>query len=319
MTGAGSAWPRPIRYVHEAAVYDSDDELVRLVTAHLGAGIAAGAPSFAALSEPHVELVRDAFDGSGVMFLPELGRDDRPAQVVKRLRSTLLGAATDLAEPMRVVQTIPHPGLGAPWDGWCRFEAAINDLLAELPAWEICLYDRRLTPDRVLDDVERTHPRLAANGGHHHNDRYEEPRAFVLGLEPLHDPLEDDVPLVELVDPTPAAGRAAVRSAAAATGLRSDDVEHLVVATSEAITNALLHGQRPLTVKLWANPTRMFVTVHDRGSGPSDPYVGLVPRAAEPGEGGLGLWLVEQLLPVTYDRRDGFTIRLAAGELAPFA
>jgi hypothetical protein len=34
--------------------------------------------------------------------------------------SLLGGLAADGAERIRVVTTVPHPGIGAPWDGWCR-------------------------------------------------------------------------------------------------------------------------------------------------------------------------------------------------------
>jgi hypothetical protein len=34
-----------------------------------------------------------------------------------------------------------------------RYEAALNDLLGDLPMWSLCLYDRRITPATVLADV----------------------------------------------------------------------------------------------------------------------------------------------------------------------
>jgi hypothetical protein len=62
--------------------------------------------------------------------MPALHPDERPPTVIRRLTS-LLGALTaEGFEQIRVVLTVPHPGLGAPWDGWCRYEAAVNDLLA---------------------------------------------------------------------------------------------------------------------------------------------------------------------------------------------
>jgi hypothetical protein len=57
---------------------------------------------------------------------------------------------------IRVASEVPHPGGGAPWEGWARYEAAVNRAYAEFPLWGLCAYDTRITPGRVLDDVART-------------------------------------------------------------------------------------------------------------------------------------------------------------------
>ena len=117
---------------------------------------------------------------------------------------------------------------------------------------------------------------------------------------------------------TPAASRHAVQDAARRTLVDPDDVEALILATSEAVTNAMVHGQRPVTVRAWTAMERMVVTVHDQGNGPHDPYVGLVPRPSSlDGGGGFGLWLAHQMLPVAYSRDIGFTVRLTAGAPLP--
>jgi anti-sigma regulatory factor (Ser/Thr protein kinase) len=240
--------------------------------------------------------------------------------VLERLRALLSDLVAGGAGQVRVVSTMPHPGLGAPWDGWCRYEAAINDLFGDIPVWGLCLYDRRITPLPVLDDVERTHPRLASAGRHLPNDRYQDPSTFLRNMPmPPPDPLEAEPPAVELVDAPPSASRHAVRDAARGTRLAEDDVDGLVVATSEAVTNAIEHGRPPITVRVWAAPERMVVTVTDRGEGPGDPYAGLVPQTrAREGRGGYGLWLINQLTNAAHRRDgDGFTIQLVAGDALP--
>jgi len=183
----------------------------------------------------------------------------------------------------------------------------------------MCLYDGRITPRDVLSDVHRTHPRIADNGSHLPNDRYQDPRSFILSLAPPPDPLQAHPPTVELADPTPALGRSAVQDTARHTRLSKEQVGRLVLATSEAITNAVTHGRPPVTMRVWAAPDRMVVTVSDTGSGPHDPYVGLVPSPSTfGGGGGFGLWIAHQLLPVAFSRkREGFTIRLLAGRPLP--
>ena len=55
------------------------------------------------------------------------------------------------------------------------------------------------------------------------------------------------------------------------------ELDNLVFATHEAVTNALLHGRPPTVLRLWAQPDRVTVTVTDTGPGPADPLVGLLP------------------------------------------
>jgi anti-sigma regulatory factor (Ser/Thr protein kinase) len=255
-----------------------------------------------------------------VTFLSDLAAHERPAGVIKNFRSLLGDLVRCGAEQVRVVHAVPHPGLGVPWDGWCRYEAAVNDLLGDIPMWGLCLYDRRITPRAVLADVERTHPHLNIAGRHLPNDRYLDPETFLRNMpQPPLDPLESEPPAVELVDPRPGASRHAVRALARHTRLTTDDVERLVVATSEAVTNAMQYGRPPVRVRMWAAPARMVVAVSDRGDGPRDPYAGLVPRpGAQQGSGGFGLWLMNQLATATYTRdADGFTVHLTAGDVLP--
>jgi len=256
-----------------------------------------------------------------VTFLPASSpRQERPPATIKLLRSLLGDLVAAGAEQVRVATTTPHPGLGAPWDGWCRYEAAVNDLFGDLPMRSLCLYDRRITPVRVLADVERTHTYLAAGGRHVRNDRYQDPTTFLRSMpEPPMDPLEAEPPAVELADATPAASRQAVRDVARDTRLTGDDVEDLVLATSEAVSNAVEHGRPPVRVRVWAAPERMVVAVSDRGDGPRDLYAGLVPSpSALQGGGGFGLWLMSQLAFATYTRdADGFTVPLTSGYLLP--
>jgi len=51
--------------------------------------------------------------------------------------------------------------------------------------------------------------------------------------------------------------------------------------------------------------------VTDTGTGPVDPFVGLLPRTGSSG-GGLGLWISHQLVDITHRRHpSGYTIRIS--------
>ena len=148
------------------------------------------------------------------------------------------------------------------------------------------------------------------------------------------DPVETaSPPMIDLISSTPAAARDAVHTAGMppfdtvapgpiapgtlqleapqpatppceAPQVDAAEVENLVFAVSEAVTNALIHGRPPVRFRLWTAPDRIVATVTDRGDGPADPFAGLLPFT-DTCSAGLGLWLTDQLCShVTFDTTD---------------
>ena len=67
-------------YLHEAVLYDSDEEFLSVVVPFLQEGVAAGEPCLVALGASTTSLVREAVgDTTGLTFLDD--RYDRPASV----------------------------------------------------------------------------------------------------------------------------------------------------------------------------------------------------------------------------------------------
>ncbi|HEX2774623.1 MAG TPA: ATP-binding protein, partial [Micromonosporaceae bacterium] len=180
-------------------------------------------------------------------------------------------------------------------------------------------YNTRITPAPVLQDVARTHPRVATPDGKHvPSPSYREPTAYLREDRPLVlDPIQRTPPAINLTDPSPAQARRAVYDADRG-HLPARDVEDLVVAVSETVGNALRHGRPPVLFHLWAGDDRIVVSVSDGGDGPKDPFAGLLP-ASNGSVGGLGLWITYQSCNhVTMNRGpDTFTLRLTAGN--PYA
>jgi len=144
--------------------------------------------------------------------------------------------------------------------------------------------------------------------------RYQDPAVFE-PLPPDPDPLERLVPALVLADPSAFQARQAVTSIGY--GRLADAIlPDLVIGVSEAVSNAWRHGRPPVMVRIWTASGRMLVRVHDTGPGPGSPLAGLAPAWAGPGLHGAGLWLIRMLgLDATLIRsRDGFTVRLAAGQ-----
>jgi anti-sigma regulatory factor (Ser/Thr protein kinase) len=299
-------------FFHEAALYSSDEELLDVTVPFLEGGIAAGEPTVAVLTPEHEKLFRSAMDLSKLTVVPAVDEYPRPAVALRRYRE-LIGSMVDGAEQVRVVGHVPHPGTGEPWDWWARYEALINKVFAGFPLWGLCSYDTRITPDAVLDDVHRTHPYLlTAERGHAVNGGFEEPHRFPASWRdaPRPEP-EPGAPFFELTGATAAEARQAVRMAAAQTDLDRARCEDFVMAVSEIVTNGSVHGCSPVRLRLWRTADRLVATVTDRGTGPADPFAGLI-ATEDSRTAGLGLWIAFQVCRhvALYRDDEGFVVRL---------
>lgn len=129
--------------------------------------------------------------------------------------------------------------------------------------------------------------------------------------EPL--PVERSPADVDLLDPDPHRARHAISAFLVDSPLDELKGQDLVGAVSEVVTNAQIHGRRPVRVQAWLAEDEVVVRVIDQGPGPDgDEDLGVRPVSRGPGEGGLGLWLAGQLCdelalgPTAY----GFAVRL---------
>jgi anti-sigma regulatory factor (Ser/Thr protein kinase) len=315
MRSSGAPDHRGLR--HEAALYNSEDELLSVAVPFLTGGAEAGEPTIAVFGEKNAELIHAALgDTVNISFLDATAHYSRPATTIKTYRKLLAQYVAEGAQQIRVTGEIPRAGTGLPWEWWARYEATANHAYEDFPLWVICAYDTRTTPARVLTDVTRTHPHLVtADGERVANDRFEDPAAF-LTRSPASgaDPLEATPPMINLPHPTPADARRAVRAASQASLLDHAEVADMVYAVNEAVTNAIHHGRPPVHLRIWPRLDHMVATVTDRGHGPPDPYAGLLPPTpASPA--GVGMWLIHQTCShVTLGTdHEGFTIRLTAG------
>ncbi len=305
-------------YDHAAVHYASDDELLAVGVPFLTGGIAAGEPTVVSLEPDRAELLRAALPAdSGTHFLATGELYARPAAAIRSYRELMAGFVAGGAAGIRIFGEIPRAAIDTSWDWWARYESAVNHAYDEFPLRSICAYDTRTTPRHVLDDVARTHPFVATPGGRRANDGYVDPLAFLAGPRPMVlYPIQRTPPLVELADPQPREARQAVL-AVNKTELPAAEIDDLVLAVSEIADNALRHGRPPVTLRIWADPACMVVTVHDAGDGPGDPFAGLLPAERE--VGGRGLWITHQVCSQVTLHRDptGFTARLTAGNPWP--
>ena len=299
---------------HEAGFYSSDAEFRALIVPFAEEGIAAGEPVIIGYDDRKSGLLRSWLtDPSAVEFIADNSLYATPARAIATYQRLFDFYLTMGAAQIRIAGDVPHPGNGRRFEGWDRYECAVNTVWQDFPVWGLCLYDTATAPAAVLDVVERTHPRIVSpSGGHRLSGRYQHSSVFQ-GLTVPPDPLERSAPVLELTVSSPAGARDALVQAG---GGRVPDAifTDLLIGTSEVVNNALQHGRPPTVIRVWAARDRIVVHVHDNGPGPADPLAGLVPAAA-PEVSGLGLWLVHQLdIDVALIHgADGFTVRLSAG------
>lgn len=93
----------------------------------------------------------------------------------------------------------------------------------------------------------------------------------------------------------PGAARVAVRDLFDSRPIDAERLQSLLLLVSEVVSNAVLHARAPtgstIALRVAVRPKLVRVEVLDRGSGANSP----TPRSPSRNEGGLGLFLVDQL------------------------
>ena len=303
------------RLRHEALIHGSEDEFLAAALPFLRDGLAAGEPTIVGLARPLERLVVEALGSAeGITFLDAEAHFAHPCTAMRLNGERFSAHAEGGAARVRLLGELPHGGGGDRWWRWSCYEAVLNHAYAGLPLWALCPYDRRTTPAHVLDDVERTHPHLVGPGGASRpSARYRDPATFLAGrCRGALDPLEGTAAAVDLIDPALHAARRAVAGLARARGLDRAGRDDLDRAVGEVVANAASHGRPPVRVRAWSAPDRIVVAVRDAGTGPADPFAGVLPAPESPGGAARGLAAVFASSDrVALSREpDGFTVRI---------
>ena len=88
-------------------------------------------------------------------------------------------------------------------------------------------------------------------------------------------------------------------------------VDDLVMATTEVLANAIVHGGGDIVIRVWQETGSFVCQVEDEGPGVADAFAGYHPPG-EAAEEGRGLWLARQLVDLLQivPGPDGTTVRL---------
>jgi len=304
-----------VGHFHEAGFYASDTEFRAFIVPFVEEGIAAGEPVVIGYDDRKAGLLQSWLtDPSAVTFIGDRSLYAKPARAIATYRRLFERHVAAGAAQIRIAGDVPHPGNGGRFDGWDRYEWAVNTVWQDFPVWGLCLYDTATAPQAVLEVVERTHPRIVSPSGQRRASEHYEDIPLFEDLRVKPDPLEESMPIVELVD-RPAGDARHALAQIGRSRVTDATLTELIIGISEAVSNALLHGRPPTTVRIWATPDRIVATVHDTGPGVTDPLAGLIPAAHSPSNPGLGLWALYQLdIDVALSHTDdGFTVRLRGG------
>ena len=307
--------PAASRLLHDALLFSSPDELAAATVPFVQEGLAAGDVVVVTASPATADVVRTAVDDDRVRVLPRdvaYGRRT-PAAVTAFRRLTDELAATG-ARRVRVLGETDFGRTEREQLEWQRYEAVLNDALADWPLWGLCLFDTTRLPETVLESVARTHPTVVAGRSRTPNPRFVDPAAYLRGLPVPEEPLQSGVPRLAVDDVADLiALRHAVAAELASVGGPREVVEDFLLAVDETTSNAVRHGAPPVDLRLWTSADRVVCAVTDHGRGLDDPFAGYGPAHGQDlSRGGMGVWLARQLCDHVdiSSGPDGVTVRL---------
>jgi anti-sigma regulatory factor (Ser/Thr protein kinase) len=306
--------------VHDALLYDTDEDLVAALASFLKSGLDADDEAvLLACSARTTKALVDSVGGDpNVGLLPHPHTYQRPAQAISAYQRIVEDQLDSGVSQVRLVGEVEFGLQPRTWREWIRFEAVVNRALAGYPLWSVCIYDTRRLPIEVLEACEMTHPTLLSAHGRVVSQSYLDPADFLRrSRHAPPDPLERTPAVREYLDPADVAGlRQDLRQAGmAGSALPSEMVDEFVYAVSEVATNAVLHGRPPVQVRFWCIPTRLLCTITDHGNGFDDPFAGYVMNPAGGHHTGVGLCLARHFcdhLDASWDC-DSFAVRISTG------
>jgi anti-sigma regulatory factor (Ser/Thr protein kinase) len=309
MSSAVHGDPAAAALAHQALFYRGDTDYVDGVLRFLGPGAAAGEPLVVAVPEPRAALLRQRvkqLDADVEMLdMREVGPN--PARLIPAIEGMLARHGGRVLH--YVGEHIWADRSPAEIRELTRHEALINLAWPGAAIRMLCPYDTQALGENVLADAERTHPWVIRAGEGSLSPHFTGATIPPRSEEPLSRPSEEAAALhFGLGD----LGRlrSLVADRAAAAGLERARTDDLVLAVNEVATNAIKHAMAPGHLRIWLVPGGLVCQLEDPGH-IADPLAGRH-RPSPSVDGGLGLWMVNQLCDLVEVRSSakGTTIRL---------
>jgi hypothetical protein len=304
-------------FSHRVLPYDGMDDYLAGTLPFLREGVEAGDRVLAVTSLGSELLLRDELGPAarGVDFFESAAWYAHPARTLAECLS-LADAASWRGRRLRIIGE-PAWTARSPIEvlEWQRTEALVNVAFTGTGTAILCPYARTL-PAGVVASSRRTHPETLKGLNAVPNPGYMDPWAYSAQCDsaplPPPPPHAESIPLDR---PDLYWLRAYVGDFAAGTPLPVEDLQRLLVAVTEVVTNAARHGRPPMALTLWADldDGSLVCQVTDGGhwtSGSGSGHGLVPPRPAGPGR--FGLWAVRLLCSFVQIRTGahGTTVRL---------
>ena len=256
MTAPGRPATREDGAPHAVALYDSEESLRARVVPYVREGLDRGETIVAVVSDAAERILRSALRGDAGRVQWRAGEVsyDRLGAMFEGFRQFLADQrAAGVA--MRLLTQNDVAGGPDRIGAYLRNEAMTNEVYRPYGYSWACLYDRRAHTEETLRQVREVHPRLLEPGGRSiPSAEYVTPGDFVARSArylPVPEVVELDVELIgagELVRLRRLLGRWADGH-----GVEGDDAYDVLIAVSEAVTNALQHGAPPVRVQAFTD------------------------------------------------------------------
>ncbi|GAA0579215.1 sensor histidine kinase [Actinomadura livida] len=306
-------------FTHRLLPYDGADRFLDGALPFLADGLAAGDRVVAVCGTGQEMLLRDALGpaDAGVEFQEPRDWYRHPARTL----ADCLSAADDatgrgsrlrvLGEPAWTSRTPPEVV------EWQRIEAVLNVAFRDTGAALMCPYSTSL-PAGIVAAARKTHPETVRGGQAVPNPGFVDPWSYCAQCdrEPLPAP-PPDADELRLDKADLYWLRAYVTEYARQTALPDEDLQRLLVAVTEVVTNAMRHGEPPIVLRMWTEPgtaPALVCEVADEGRwAPGTGYGLIPPRPGSTAFGSrFGLWAVRLLCAAVQIRtgEGGSTVRL---------
>jgi anti-sigma regulatory factor (Ser/Thr protein kinase) len=296
---------------HDAFLYDSDETFVAEMSAHLDAGLRAGAHAVAVTTVHNLGLLRESLgaDGGNVVYIDRDEWYQHPARVLAGFDRVVRDAEAAGAPSVYAIGEVRFGTTPREWDRWTAYEATIDRALADCKLNVICPYDERVLPAAVLAGACATHEHVITDA-RRPSTAYADAATVVRAHTPVPEPLS------QLRTLAPPDGTHGLRGLLAAE-MRTEHVpdaaaRDMLLAASEVFTNARQHGGGATSLSVGRVGTHFVCEIADAGAGFDDPLAGyLPPRPAQ--RSGAGLWVARQAtsaIELLRPDAGGLTVRL---------
>ncbi|QXJ21711.1 sensor histidine kinase [Actinomadura graeca] len=306
-------------FTHRVLPYDGVDEFLGGALPFLRDGVDAGDRVLAVAGVGRELLLREALGpaAAGVEFTDAATWYTHPSRTL----ADCLADADNTAWQGRRLRVLGDPvwASRSPLEvlEWQRTEAILNVAFRDTGAALLCPYSSSL-PAGVVASSRQTHPETVRGVTALANPGYMDPWAYNAHCdrEPLPPP-PSGADSLKIDRPDLYWLRAYVSDYARQARLHEEDLQRLLVAVTEVVTNALRHGEPPIVLRMWADTSgepALVCEVTDEGRwDPASGYGLVPPRPVGTGSGGrFGLWAVRLLCSVVQIRagEGGTAVRL---------